>query len=302
MNARQILVAIVKLIVCGLAYFIGLIAGGMLTSALKLPPPPMPDGVSQSQALLGLLFASPAMALGLALVAPRLAGGWPLRALLLTGLLYVAYTVNTVLDASLYLTAFASTSAFTLLSALVPSLFCGAAAAWLFAPAGPRAGFVAALRAFFRQRAAGQWLWRLALAALAFAPVYIFFGLLVNPFTGAYYAQHMYGLQTATWGQILPVQLARSLLFLLACLPVIVTWPGSTRSLFFSLGGALFALVGLTMVLVGTWLPWSVRLPHLIEILADSFVYVYALVWLLARPTTAAAPQPAAGRLHHAEG
>jgi len=301
MNAKGLLIDLGKLLLCGLAYFVGLMLGGMVTTALRLPPPPMPAGVSQSAAAIGLLGASPMLALGLALLAPHIAGRWPARTLMLAGLLFVAYSLNTLLDASLYVTGYADTSAFMLISSLVPSLLCGAAAAWLFAPASPHRGLRGAWREFFGQRTAGQWLWRLALAAVAFAPVYILFGLMVNPFTEAYYAQNLYGLHLATWGEILPMQLARSGLFLAVCLPIIAAWQGTARSLFLRLGGAQFALVGLTMALVGTWLPWLVRLPHTVEILADSFVYAGLLVWLLARPAASPEPRRPAQTLQQAE-
>ncbi len=282
MNAKQLVIGLVKLIICGLAYFVGLMVGGRLAVALQLPQPPMPSGVSQATAALSLLFASPALALGLALVGRDIAGSWPARALMLASLVYVAYSLNTVLDASLYVTGVATTLGFQTISPIVPSLLCGGAVAWLFPPAAPGKSFIAAWQEFFRKRTPGEWLWRLVLAGLAFAPVYVFFGLLVNPFTGAYYTQNMYGLKAATWEQIIPVQLARSLLFLLACLPIIVAWQKSSRSLFLSLAAAQFVLVGLTMVLIGSWLPWTVRLPHAVEILCDSFVYAGILTWLLA--------------------
>ncbi len=283
MNTKRMLIGLGKLGFCGLAYFIGLIIGGMVAGIWRLPQPPLPDGVTAGSAAIALLVVSPVLALGLAFIAPGLAGGWLTRTLILSGLTYVAYTLNTVLDASLYMTAYASTSAFSTLSAIFPSLFCGAAVAWLFPPQEKGRSLAAAWRAFFGRMTRGQWLGRLALAGLAFMPIYLFFGFLVNPFTGAYYRQNMFGLQAPGWEQILPVLLVRSLLFLLACLPVLVAWQKSERSLFLNLGAALFVLVGLVYMLISYWLPLSVRLPHAIEILADSVVYAGVLMWVLAR-------------------
>lgn len=282
MNAKQLLVNFGKLILCGLAYYVGLIFGGMVASFLQLSQPPMPEGADQASLAIAMLLVSPILALALALIARNIAGGWLARTIILSVLTYVAYTLNTVLDASLYVTAYASTSAFTTISAIVPSLFCGGAVALLFPPIDKGQSFFAAWKAYFSQRATGQWLWRLLLAIVAFMPIYIFFGLLVNPITGDYYRQNMYGLQAASWEQILPVQFLRSLLFMLACFPVFIAWQKSVRSLFLSLGSTLFILVGLVYMLIGSWLPLSVRIPHSIEILADSFVYAGALTWLLA--------------------
>ena len=49
-------------------------------------------------------------------------------------------------------------------------------------------------------------------------------------------------------------------------------------------------------MIVATWMPLSVRLPHTIEILADEFVYAALLVGLLARH--APAEQPALSTLN----
>jgi hypothetical protein len=89
------------------------------------------------------------------------------------------------------------------------------------------------------------------------------------------------------------MQFLRSLLFLLACLPVLIAWQKSRRSLLLSLGWALFVLVGLLNLLQAIWLPATLRLVHTLEILADSFVYAWVLVMLFRRGD-AVASQPTA--------
>lgn len=282
MDTKQLLVNFGKLILCGLAYFIGLIISGMITVVLHLPQPPLPEGVDQASSAIGLLLVSPLLAFALVLIARNIAGGWLTRTLILSALTYVAYTLNNVLDASLYLTTYASTSPFmTSLPTIVPSLFCGGVAALLFPPKEKGESFVTTWKAFFSRRTPVQWLWRLLLASSVFMPVYLLFGLLVNPFTGEYYRQNMYGLKAAGWDQILPILFVRSLLFLLACLPIFIAWQKSERSLFLNLGTAQFILVGFLYMLMSYWLPLSVRIPHSLEILADSFVYTGMLTWLL---------------------
>jgi len=204
------------------------------------------------------------------------------RTLILSVFTYIAYTLNNILDASLYVAAYSSSSPFTTsLPSIIPSLFCSGVVALLFPPEERGPGFVTASKEFFRRRSAGQWHWRLLLAIAAFVPVYLFFGLLVNPITGEYYRQNMHGLQAAEWGQILPIQFLRSLLFLLACLPIFIAWQRSESSLFLRLGTAQFILVGLLYMLISYWLPLFVRIPHSLEILADSFMYTGILTWLL---------------------
>lgn len=285
MSTKKLFISLAKLIFCGLAYSIGLIIGGLVASLLKLPQPPMPAGVDSSSAAISMFMLSPILSLALALIDQGIAGNWLTRTLILSSLTYIAYTLNTSLDASIYVTAYGVISSFLLISAIFPTLFCAGAVALMFPPKEKTQGFATACKAFFSQKNPGQWLWRLLLAGLAFMPVYIAFGLLVNPITGDYYRQHMFGLKAAGWDQILPILFLRSLLFLVASLPVMVAWQKSKRTLLLSLGTALFILVGLIYMLISIWLPWFVRIPHSIEILADSFVYAGILTWLLAGRT-----------------
>jgi len=60
----------------------------------------------------------------------------------------------------------------------------------------------------------------------------------------------MDGLNTAGWDQILPIQFVRSLLFLLACLPLFTAWQKAERNLLLNLGIAQFVLVGFLCMLI----------------------------------------------------
>ena len=279
MSFKNVLVNFVKLLLGGMAFSVGIIVGGMLATLLQLQPPATPAGMDMNNALMSMLLTSPLLALALALLARGLGGGFLTRALTLSFLTWIAYTVNTQLEASIFST-FATGIAFTLVDFAVPSLFAGAAVAFLFPSDIQGDGFQIA-KDFFRRRSPTDWGWRLVLAALAFMPVYWFFGTLVVPFTGDYYRQSMYGLQMPAVEQILMVLFVRSVLFLAACLPVIVLWRKSNTALFAGLGFALFVLVGLLFMLSADWMPVSVRLPHTLEIMADEFVYAAALVALL---------------------
>ncbi len=297
MGVKNAIIFIAKLLLAGLAFFAGMIAGGMLAAALGLQPPATPAGMDMSRAMIYMLLTSPLLALGLALVAGGLSGGFLLRTLVLSFLAWIAYTVNTQLEASIFST-FASGTAFTIVDFSVPCLLCGAAAAILFPGGAREKNAPDALRDFWGVRPATSWAWRLALAAVAFMPIYWVFGSMVVPFTGQYYQQSMYGLQMPSADRIVTILFVRSVLFLLACFPVIALWNKSARSLFLSLGFALYVLVGLVYMLSADWMPVSVRLPHAIEILADEFTYAAVLVVLLfgARASTVEAQRaPASG-------
>jgi hypothetical protein len=94
-------------------------------------------------------------------------------------------------------------------------------------------------------------------------------------------------LQAPASDQMLAPLFDRSVLFLLACLPVIVAWQQSRRSLFLQLAFALFATVGV-YILNACRLPLALRLPHTLEILCDEYVYAAAVALLLPKGSAAA--------------
>jgi hypothetical protein len=283
MTTRQLLINLGKLLLCSLAFISGAIIGGLMAALLGLQQPPMPEGVDSSFAFLLLLLESPVMALALALVARGLAGRLLPRAPTLSFFTWVAYTLNTVIESLAFTTTTVAGALFTTVAFLVPSIFCGTAVALLF-PSGEKGKSLAAIaKEFFGRRTVGAWVWRIAVAAVAFVPIYLFFGSLVAPITVEYYQQGMYGLRQPSWDKILAVLFVRSVLFLLACLPIVVMWQRSKRSLFLSLGFALFVLVGFLYMLGAYYMPLNIRIPHTLEILADSLTYAGVLVVLLAK-------------------
>jgi hypothetical protein len=242
--------------------------------------PPFPQGTDPQTLMLWQLVTSPLLALALAIVSLGLRGGYLARWLILSLFAWVTYSVNTLLEAAIF-TTFGAASPFTALIQLVGSVTCGAAVAVLFSPEHRGRSFATSMRQFFARRSATEWGWRIPLAALAFMPIYLFFGRLVVPFTYEYYLQELVGLSAPGWGQILPVLFMRSVLFLAASLPVLLTWGKSRRGLVLSLGFALFVLVGAVGLIGGYWMPVSMRLFHGFEILADSLVYSWVIVILL---------------------
>jgi len=195
----------------------------------------------------------------------------------------VAYTLNTVIETLAFTTTTTEGALFTAISFLLPSIVCGTAVALLFPADEKGKGLAATAKEFFGHRTAGAWVWRIAVAAVAFVPIYLFFGSLVAPLTADYFQQSMYGLRQPGQDEMLLMLLVRSVLFLLACLPIVVLWQRSRRSLFLSLGFALFVLVGLLYMLGATYMPLAIRVPHGLEIMADSFAYAGVLVVLMAK-------------------
>ena len=283
MRIKQLLVYLGKLLLCSLAFVLGAVIGGMVTMLLGLQQPPMPEGVDSSFAFLLLLLESPVMALALALVARGLGGGLLPRAIALSFFTWVVYTLNTAIESLAFTSTTVEGALFTTVSFLLPSIFCATAAAWLFPPVEKELSPATMAREFFSGRTAGAWVWRVAVTAVVFVPIYLVFGSLVAPLTAQYFQESMYGLRLPSQEEILLVLLVRSGLFLLACLPIIITWRRSRWSLFLNLGFALFVLVGFLYMLGAYYMPLAVRVPHTLEILADSFTHAGLLVVLLAK-------------------
>jgi hypothetical protein len=280
MNIKHFLVILGKLLLCIVAYMLGMMLGGMLATALRLQQPILPEGMDASSAGLYMILESPVLALVLIGLSRFLSGSFPARSLMLGSLTWVSNSLNNQIEAS-YFGSMSTGFWFTIVTFLVPSFLVAAAVAWLFPPASNEKTFVSSAKSFFSSHAASSWAWRLVLGAVLFMPIYYFFGLLVIPFTIEYYQQGLYGLQVPPLNQLLVILFVRSVFFFLTCLPIVIAWQSSKPKLMLYLGLALFYLVGLQALLIANWMPWSLRLPHLLEILADEFVYAWALVMVL---------------------
>jgi len=266
---------------CALAYVVGAIAGGALLPALDLPLPQVPEQANERTMGVLLLVASLVMAAGLAPLARRLQGPYWLRWLTLAALCYICLGLTSALEGAIFTTMdMASIPAFS----VIPCLLFAAAMALLFRPTNTGDSLAVSVRRFFHGRSAGQWAWRLVAAVFAFPLIYWTFGLMVAPFVMEYYKQGQFALAVPNPAVILATQFARSVLFLLAALPILVTWSGSRRGLVLALGLAFYVLVGLFGMLQSYWLAPTLQILHNAEMLIDSMVYAWALVALLVRP------------------
>ncbi|MGE5553348.1 MAG: hypothetical protein ACM3XZ_05435 [Betaproteobacteria bacterium] len=280
MAALNLVTYLLKLVLCGMAFLAGVGVSGGVLPRLGLKAPPMPEGADAKTVGAYTAAGSLFVALALAQLAAGMAGGLLERWLALTALAWLAWGVNTVLEVSLF-TVYeqgARGAPFTLLYSLAASLTLALAVAWLFPGPGPGVGFWASVVGFFSRHTFGEWAWRLVGALAAFPAIYYLFGALISPIVLDYYRRNSFGLTLPKTSGILRMQAVRSLLFLLAVLPVLVLWHAA-RSVFPALGVALFILVGWTPVFVAYWLPKPLRLTHGLEILVDSL----ACAWVVAK-------------------
>lgn len=278
---KNILPYLWKIPLCGLAFYAGTMIGGMVAAGIGLPAPDMPAGADPM--ILGqmMLLVSFILAGCLAILSRNLSGGFVSRWLILSFLVWIAYGVNNIIEGAIF-TSLSAASLFTLVLYVFASLLCGAAVAWLFPPRQEGLNFLATTRNFFAGRPPGTWAWRILAAVLAFPLIYLAFGRLIAPLVIDFYEQGLFGLSLPGWDQLLPILLVRSVLFLLACLPIVIAWQSSNRRLFLTLGISLFLLVGGLSMLQAYWMPAQLRVIHSLEILADELVYSAVLVTLFA--------------------
>jgi hypothetical protein len=284
----RLVLYVLKAIVCGVAFMVGQMFGGAVLGVLRLPIPTMPAGADVKTMGERGLMASPLLGLLAGPLAAGLGVGFVARWLALSFFGWVAYGLNNAIEAQIFTSVGPWYT--TAVMGVLPCLLLGLALAGLFRPAVPAEGFGARARRFFAARGAGQWAWRLAAAVLAFPVIYFIFGMMVTPFVMSYYREHAAGLRVPSLGVLLPVLLLRSSLFVLCTLPVLIAWAGGRGRLILALGLALWVVVGLYAMCVASWMPQAIRLPHALEIGADSFAHAAALVLLLVPKSAGAAP------------
>jgi hypothetical protein len=276
MSIKHIFSYFWKLPFCSVAFFIGMALSGFLLPLLGFQSPAIPEGTDANTIALWFLLGSLILALPLSFLSRKLtiqpAGKW----LILFMLTWGAGAIGMVLESFFFMDTGAVSSInsamFTILNFVLPSLFLTGAIVWLFPSAADASPKIKMDRSGFS--------WKLAVALAAYPVTYFIFGLLVQPFVMEFYSQGQFELTVPTWGQLIPLQLVRSVLFLLICLPVIRFWNGSRRHLWISLGLSFSVLTGFMAVITAYWFPWQLRFFHGLELLADGLLYIGILVRL----------------------
>jgi len=255
-----------------IAYFIGvMISGGVITAA-KMQWPALPESMSQTNEFVISFISSIIMAACLALLARGIRGSRTVRWLILTAFTYVTFGLNNQIEAAIF-TTYGGTATM-LLFFILPCASGAAAAVYLFRPEESNP----LVENSITGQPASGWLWRVAVAWLAFPVIYIFFGMLAAPLVVPVYQNMDFGLTLPGFGIMIPVALARSALYLAVTIPILVTWSRSRRSLLWSLAVAFFAMMGLIGLLSATFFPPVLRVTHSVEILGDAIVYAWLLV------------------------
>ena len=276
-----------KLPLCGIAFFVGLTVSGVALPYLGFQSPEMPEGTDANTIALWFLLGSMLLAFVMSFISRNLQTNWLTRWIILVELVWVFGVVGMVIESFFFMTtgvvASLINALFTTLNFLLPSLFLAVLVTALFRPVVPFEPCISCLRNYFATHKTFAWGWRFVAALLAYPLVYFTFGIMVQPFIQGFYSAGQFELTIPGWNVLIPLQLFRSLLFLMASLPVIIWWRGSQRGLWLSLGFSVFTLTAFMAVITSYWFPWQLRLFHGLELLADALVYTGGLVILLGR-------------------
>ncbi len=269
-----------KILLCALSMVIGTMGGGMVSTMLHLEQPALPEPVDMQ--LMGILcfISGVAVSIALAELSRSLQGnGWA-RFAAIAWFTYAWLGINNTIEASIFTTM--GGGPLVLVTMLFSSLFPAGAVVWLFDSRESAISFFSNVRELCVNRTPAQWIVRLLAGVLAFPVVYFFFGMPVGMIVGKFYRGHEFGLQMpSSLGVLLGVQIIRSLISLLAALPILVGWPGSRQRFAWTFGLSLFVVSGLYGLIQAYWMPWTLRSIHSVELLLDSLTYGWLLAVLL---------------------
>ncbi len=261
-----------KVPVVAVAYFVASNFSGWACDRVGLHFPEFPG---QEYRPVLSYFAALVLAAGVSLLARGIRGSTEFRWLVLFAFTYISYCINNQIEGAVFSTS--SGFGANLVYFLIPCALIAGAAVLLFR--APDESSV--LTTVFSDRPASSWWWRFAVAWLAFPFIYYFFGAFAYPLVADAYESGEFALEVPGQLLILGAVSTRSLLFLLVTIPILTHWSSSRKSLVFSLGAALAAMVGVVAMIESAWLPPIVRLVHGVEITIDSLVHAWVMVALL---------------------
>ena len=270
-------------LVVGLGYVLATMIGGVVAQVLGLPLPEAASTMDPTQTLATTFLAGAVIGLALGPLSARLALPTGQRAGLLFAVIFVLNSLINVIEALFFTTIPAAEQVSGLLTSASGHAGLAVLLALLFRPTCVERGLLTALRDTLSRRRWTSWAWRFGLAGLLYVPTYFVFGMLIYPFVRVYYEDPSLGLNLVVPGPevVLPLELARGLLFVLTVFPLIAVLRRSRWTLALWVGMTIAVLGAVTPMLQASWFPLTMRLVHGLEIAADAFVHGALIVWLL---------------------
>lgn len=195
--------------------------------------------------------------------------------------LFTIRFLNNIIEGYFFSDVFAGPSdlAVSLGYAALFSVLTAVAAAIVFLFPRPRRNLLQNLGERISEGSAGGWILRLVLAGPLFFVIYFGFGMLVSPFVYPYYTDPSLGLKIPSFSVMVPVEIARGIIYGLVLLPLMVSLRFGKLNVFICVSMMLF-VPGALLPLIQSPLPAQIIPYHILEILGDSLVFSYILMWL----------------------
>ncbi len=267
-----------RVVVGGLVFAATLILSRLLLQTLGWGLARAPAQASEEVAGYYLLGGSIGLAAGTAWVVQGLKASTLKRWSVASAFVFVGFALSTTVEAGIY--SASDGVILTVLLFLLPCLALSTLQVTLFRvdkEAGP-----GGTEAPGREPARRDWTWRLAAAVLAFPVVYFVFGIIVSPIVATYYTEGVAGLVLPSTVLIVGTQILRGILHVAIVLLVMRIWCRSRRQLVMALTAAFFVFVTMYDVVLAYEMPAVLIVTHAVEVLADSFVFSWTVVLLLA--------------------
>ena len=279
-----------RIILTGIGYALLVIFGDALTRLVGLSAPIMPgmsSNVSEYQNLL-TLFLSGVL---IGLIFGPLSLKFPLSHSWRAGILFIIlFGINSVLiivESLFFTTTPMIGHIHNLVSSAISWAGMSVLLTILFRPSEIDLSFGTILREAVAQRSLGSNLWRFGLAGFLYLPIFMVFGILIQPFVSTFYEDPSYGVNQLfsipAAETIFLLELVRGYLFVMLVYPLIAILGRKMgrwgQVIWIAL--VIASLSGWIPMLVASFLPLQFKLAHGVELTIDAIVHSLIIVWLL---------------------
>lgn len=127
-----------------------------------------------------------------------------------------------------------------------------------------------------------EWVWKLILIGVIYMVIYISFGMFVfMPLAGEAYQEYYGDLQMPGW--ILPFQMVRGMIWAALALPVIRMMKGRWWEAGLAVALLFSMLMAASLLIPNEFMPEAIRMAHFWEVSSSNFLFGWIVVWLLHR-------------------
>jgi hypothetical protein len=165
---------------------------------------------------------------------------------------------------------------------LIVSLLEAALTGLLFFSDKTNSSLKTTLAQYFNKSTKTDWVKRVLIGSIAYFPIYYTFGSIIAPLVLGFYNDPTQGtgLVVPSLSIIIPLEVFRGLLFIVALIPIIASLKVSRRTMLLCLTSFIYLVGAFVPFIAYSTLPLFLRLVHGAEILADSIAYSAVLNYL----------------------